>query len=53
MKLFHRAPAAETILRAGFRDAAGAYLTDRARFVPIEEWWRDHAGLAEGGARLL
>ena len=113
MKLFHRTPAAETILREGFRDAAGYYLTDRlhegvwlstvppdandgapgpdllevdipeedvashgwveaghpyreflvpaaivnrfpvlqilqdeedARFVPIEEWWRDHAG---------
>ena len=113
MKLFHRTPAAETILRVGFRDAAGYYLTDRlhegvwlatvpldanygaqgtdllevdipeedvaphewieeghpyreflvpaaivnrfpvrqilqdeedARFVPIEEWWRDHTG---------
>ena len=113
MKLFHRTPAAETILRQGFRDAAGYYVTDRlhegvwlstvppdatddawgtdllevdipeadvaphewieagnpyrefvvpaaivnrfpvrhiaqeeedARFVPIEEWWRDHAG---------
>ncbi len=111
MKLFHRTPAAETILREGFRDAVGYYLTDRlhegvwlstvprdandgaqgtdllevdipeedvaphewieeghpyreflvpaaivnrfpvrrilqdeehARFVPIEEWWRDH-----------
>ena len=29
MKLFHRTPAAETILRVGFRDAAGYYLTDR------------------------
>ena len=114
MKLFHRTPAAETILRQGFRDAAGYYVIDRlqegvwlstvppdatddtlgtdllevdipeedvaphewieagnpyrefvvpaaivnrfpvrqivheeedARFVPIEEWWRDHPGL--------
>ena len=113
MKLFHRTPAAETILRQGFRDAAGYDVTDTldegvwlstvppaatddalgtdllevdipeedvapherieagnpyrefvvpaalvnrfpvrqiaqeeedARFVPIEEWWRDHAG---------
>ena len=113
MKLFHRTPSAETILRKGFRDAAGYYSTDslhegvwlstvpleanygaqgtdllevdipeeavaphewieggkphreflvlaaivnrfpvrqilqdeeHARFVPIEEWWRDHTG---------
>ena len=113
MKLFHRTPSAETILREGFRDTAGYYSTDRlhegvwlstvpldanygargtdllevdipeedvasyewikggkphreflvlaaivnrfpvrqilqdeeqARFVPIEEWWRDHTG---------
>ena len=29
VKLFHRTPAAETILRQGFRDAAGYYVTDR------------------------
>ena len=29
MKLFHRTRTAETILREGFRDAAGYYLTDR------------------------
>ena len=29
MKLFHRTPGAETILRGGFRDAVGYYVTDR------------------------